>query len=74
MRIFANAELEISIKQQAAISSTEMGEVSASFAIEGCSDLQVGVIPIDLCQTADFGRSYLVVVDADTGSTLVTQE
>jgi hypothetical protein len=35
VRVFANAELYISINQQAAISSTEMGVVSASLAIEG---------------------------------------
>lgn len=74
VRIFANAELDISINQQAAISSTEIGEISDSFAIEGCSDLQVGVIPIDLCQNADFGRSYLVVVDADTSAVVIAQE
>lgn len=74
VRIFANAELDISINQQTAISSTEIDEISASFAIEGCSDLQVGVTPIDLCQNADFGRSYLVVVDADTSAVVIAQE
>jgi hypothetical protein len=33
VRIFANAELGISINQQTAISLTEMGEISASFTI-----------------------------------------
>jgi len=74
VRIFANAELDISINQQAAISATEMGEISASFAIEGCSDLQVGELPIDLCQSADFGRSYLVVIDNENGSVVIAQE
>jgi hypothetical protein len=50
-----------------------MGEVSASFSMEGCSDLQVGVIPIDLCQSADFGRSYLSVVDAETGAVVIAK-
>ena len=74
VRIFANAELHISIHQQDASSSTEMGEISTSFAIEACSDLQVGELPIDLCQSANFGRSYLVVVDAQTGSVVIAQE
>jgi hypothetical protein len=74
VRIFANAVLDISINQQAAIASTEIGEVSTPFAIEGCSDLQVGELPIDLCQSANFGSSYLVVVNNESGSVVIAQE
>lgn len=66
--------MDISINQQAAISATEMGEISASFAIEGYSDLHEGELPIDLCQSADFGRSYLVVIDNENGSVVIAQE
>lgn len=74
VRIFSNAELDISINQQAAISTTEVGVVSAVFAIDGCSDLSLGEFAIDLCQSGDYGRSYLVVFDNESGSVVIAQE
>jgi len=36
----------------------------------------VGELPIDLCQRADYGCSYLVVVDADAekGAVVIAQQ
>lgn len=74
LRIFANAEVNISISQQTAISSTEVGQVSAAYTIDGCSDLMLGEFAIDLCQNGDYGPSHLVVFDSESGSAVIAQE
>ncbi|MFT6269393.1 MAG: hypothetical protein ACJAVV_002219 [Alphaproteobacteria bacterium] len=73
-RIFTNVELNISINQQTAIYSTEVGQVSTAFTIEGCSDLMLGEFAIDLCQSGDYGNSYLVVFDSESSIAIIAQE
>jgi hypothetical protein len=75
VRVFANTDLDVwLVPQQQFIALAKAGQASNSFSVEGCGDLQVGAHQIDLCQSADFGRSYLVVVNDESGSVIITQE
>lgn len=56
------------------ITSASQGEVSGSFALENCSDLSVANIAIDLCQQANLGNSYLVVVDVQRSQVTIVRE
>lgn len=74
VRIFANAELEIFIGSSTAkVDTTEIGIVTGFYAVQNCDDLKVANIPVNLCQSADLGFSYLVVVDQN-GQLVVTKE
>ena len=55
------------------LATTESGVVTASFEVEGCSDLMVGDNEIDLCSIGTVGQSYLAVVSID-GQIVVVQE
>lgn len=75
VRVFTNADLNISLNQQSnAEPTTDAGQVTAAFSVAVCSDLEVGNHPINLCQSADFGHSYLVVLDNNTGAYLIVEE
>jgi len=66
VRIFANANLTVKILGNATnFTNTVAGQVSETYTVESCADLYVGGNEIDLCQQANFGQSYLVVVDSD---------
>lgn len=74
VRIFANRELQITIDSQNNDNTfTQAGEVSPHYSLAQCNDLSVGGIEIDLCQTGEIGRSYLVVVD-NNGQVVIGQE
>ena len=75
VRVFANADLVISLNQQTnVVPATEAGLVTPVFSVDGCGDLEVGIHPIDLCQYADFGYSYLVVLNDKTGAHVIVKE
>lgn len=75
VRVFTDATLPILLNGQAGlVENTEPGQVTDVFSVENCSDLRVGATDVDLCQSADFGQSYLVVVNNLTGSVVVAQE
>lgn len=75
VRVFANSNMDVwLIPGQQLIALAKTGEASNSFTVEGCGDLQVGSHQVDLCQSADFGRSYLVVISNESGSVVIAQE
>ncbi len=74
VRVFANAELDIVVGTSTTpLETTEIGKVTGFIGIQNCNDLEVGGISINLCQNANVGSSYLVVVD-DDGEVLVLKE
>lgn len=75
VRVFTNAELDIQLNQQpTGLPQTEIGTATNSFSIDECADLMVGDHAIDLCQSANFGSSYLVVLDNLTGVYAIAEE
>lgn len=74
VRIFANAELDVFIGPSTTkVDTTEIGLVSGFYAVQNCDDLTVGNIAVNLCQSADLGFSYLVVIDQN-GDVVVAKE
>lgn len=75
VRVFSseNAVVKNTYKDEI-ITSASQGEVSGSFALENCSDLSVANIAIDLCQQANLGNSYLVVVDVQRSQVTIVRE
>lgn len=75
VRVFTNADLQITLNQLVdVVPATEAGLVTPSFPVEMCSDLVIGAHPIDLCQSANFGGSYLVVLNENTGAYIIAEE
>ncbi|NTS76274.1 hypothetical protein HR060_05275 [Catenovulum sp. SM1970] len=72
VRILADDNYDIVVEGDSS-SSTQAGQVTGFFSVESCSTgLEVGGNTIDLCD-ANYGQSYLLVVDAD-GKRLMVRE
>lgn len=75
VRIFTNADLAIHVNQQPGdVAETESGVISSFFSVDVCTDLVVGEHPINLCQSANVGNSYLIFLDDQTGDYIIAQE
>lgn len=75
VRIFANQAFPIYLNgEPSPVTVTEKGQVSASYQINDCaSGLVIGLYPVDFCQQANLGQSYLVVID-EQGNIITGQE
>ncbi|TMP37391.1 hypothetical protein [Pseudoalteromonas rubra] len=72
VRLFANGSYEVMV-DGAAVAPTEKGKVTDYYAVSSCADgLQVADNAIDLCN-GDFGKSYLLVVDANGKRVMATE-
>ncbi|AXT32617.1 hypothetical protein D1819_06865 [Pseudoalteromonas tunicata] len=72
VRVFASGNYSVAIDGNQA-TATKSGEISSYMAVNNCANgLAVNGVAIDLC-TGDFGKSYLVVVDAN-GKRVMAQE
>ena len=75
MRVFSNTALPVRINELSAVVATlEKGKVSVPFSIDNCaSGLNVGGHNIEFCNQAEFGKSYLAVVDSDGKITVIEE-
>lgn len=75
VRVFANSNVDIWLApQQQPAAITETGHASQVVTVNVCSDLRVGNTLIDLCQSANLGGSYLVVVDTESDAYVIIKE
>ncbi|AZZ96220.1 hypothetical protein [Pseudoalteromonas sp. R3] len=64
VRLFANGSYDVMV-DGSKVATTEKGKVTDYYAVGSCAEgLQVAGNAIDLCN-GDFGKSYLLVVDAN---------
>lgn len=75
VRVFSSTAMPVKINGNETIATTtEKGKVTTHFSIDDCeTGLNVGGNPIDFCNDAVFGNSYLAVVDSN-GKVVVAQE
>ena len=76
VRVFSNTEQEVRINEvNDVVSTTEKGKVSAPFSIDNCAaGLNVGGNNIEFCNQAEFGKSYLAVVNSAGKITVIEEE
>ena len=75
VRVFSNTNLDIKINEtDEIVAATEKGKVSVPFTIDNCAaGLNVGGNYIEFCNQAEFGKSYLAVVNS-AGKIVVIEE
>lgn len=74
IRVFSDREREVwDLSRSSQLLTTRAGEVSTSFTLSQCSDLQIDGANINLCQTVTPGRAYLVGY-SESGNLVVMEE
>lgn len=72
VRVFASGTYSVAVDGNQTM-ATKAGEITNYMAVNNCANgLSVNGVAIDLC-TGDFGKSYLVIVDAN-GKRVMAQE
>ena len=75
VRVFSNTVLPVRINEvNDVVAMMEKGKVSVPFSINNCAaGLNVGGNNIEFCNQAEFGKSYLAVVDSDGKITVIEE-